>query len=307
MSAGHHPPASDGVIAELLRDGDDYGLSRFYAAHAGSVHAYARRLVGPTAADDAMAGALATAVARVRAGDSSPLSHLVEDAIRRETLTRVRDAEEESSPRWRRRARPDCQRTPALLAARAAGRLSAQETESLQRHLDDCPSCRELARRATEAEQAFTQASAAPIGAAQDAALAAMAEEAGGDIPAPVAPPPIDIAAVALEPERASVAEPELRRARARTRRAAAPGGRASAAGARRARARRASREPEPVRPPDDPEPVAAEPAAAEPAAAVGHSSRRRRGGGRGAPRRRDRADGRGVAPAERSTRAAAA
>ena len=182
-----------------------------------------------------MAGALATAVARVRAGDSSPLSHLVEDAIRRETLTRVRDAEEESSPRWRRRARPDCQRTPALLAARAAGRLSAQETESLQRHLDDCPSCRELARRATEAEQAFTQASAAPIGAAQDAALAAMAEEAGGDIPAPVAPPPIDIAAVALEPERASVAEPE-------------------------------SAEPEPAR--AEQQPPAAEPAPREPAAA---------------------------------------
>jgi hypothetical protein len=210
VSDAHHPPASDGVLAELLRDGDDYGLTRFYAAHAGSAHAYARKLCGPTAADDAMAGALATAVARVRAGDGSSLADLVADAIRQEALTRVRDDEEQSSPRWRRRGRPECQRTPALLAARAAGRLSSEDEERLQRHLDSCASCRELARRAREAEQAFAEVSPAPIGAAQDAALVAMAAEAGGDVPQPVAPPPIAIEPIAVEPEPEPVAvEPE--------------------------------------------------------------------------------------------------
>ena len=41
-----------------------------------------------------MAGALATAVARVRAGDSSPLSVLVEDAIRQEAIGKIKNVAE---------------------------------------------------------------------------------------------------------------------------------------------------------------------------------------------------------------------
>jgi hypothetical protein len=215
------PLLDEAALAAGVRSGDEGALRSLYAAHAGRAHAYARKLCGPAAADDALAGALAAVVAQVRAGSQDGVQRLVEDAIRQEALARARSevALGSRTRRWARRSAPECHRMPALLAARAAERITRADDEVLARHLDHCPSCRELARRAAAAERTLTTAVAAPVGAVQDDVLGAMMDEGGlerlaaaadvAEMPGPVeSVPATEAMAVEVPPEPSPEPEP---------------------------------------------------------------------------------------------------
>src|SRR5438067_8141868 len=121
------------------------GRSRWTAA----ARAYADELLDSEFAGGAAAAGLDAAARSGRIDDRT----IVLDSIRMAVAQRVTAPARTSAAAGS--AGAVCPLVPKLLAARAADRLSAADGARLARHIQSCPDCAALERRAIAAEQAF--------------------------------------------------------------------------------------------------------------------------------------------------------
>jgi hypothetical protein len=179
--------------------------------------------------------------AEARGAEPIRIDRLLREATRDAAASRVEPIEGRASLVRRLGGRGQtCSLMPELLAARAAGRLSAGDRERVARHVKRCWSCRGLERRHAEAERAYEaflragvaegEAPAVPTAAPDEPLHAAPAEaapEAAADGPVKEAAPPaapVSPEPVAAQPE--PLAAPEPLRAERTPTRAASPSGR---------------------------------------------------------------------------------
>ncbi len=172
------------VTPSGVRDGDPQVLAALCARRGPAILAYARASCAAPYVTRAAADAFARFRALVAAPEGPPGAH--PDAL---LLSCARRAALELAPPG-----PDlgCGAAIELLASRGERTISSGDDARLTRHLDICPSCRDMSRRLAEAEAAYRAADEAPLPAEVTAAVVA-ALAAAAPIRARVdlaAPPP---------------------------------------------------------------------------------------------------------------------
>lgn len=160
------PVVPDGSVSAAGADDRAVSLGDVQRARRASVLAYCARICDPTRIGEAADAAFAELHAALEAAPSYrpvDLDRMLLEATRHAAAERVDATAPTSGGRLgSRRSTRTCELMPTLLAARESGRLSASDRAALERHLTKCASCRDLAQRRAEAEQAYT----ALIGAA---------------------------------------------------------------------------------------------------------------------------------------------
>lgn len=193
------------VTAEGIRNGDPLALVGLVERRGAPVLATCERV----AAQSRTVEAAADAFARFRRAvlDAEDL-----DAIEPERLllSCTREAAAARAPRPSQRhsdgrSTRSCARTPKLLAARAANRLTANQVRRFEAHLERCPSCRRAQLRFRGGERAYVRAAdepppAPPVARELVRAMLAVGVEEAGALVAQAPPAPAEHADVATAP-----------------------------------------------------------------------------------------------------------
>ena len=165
------PVVPDGSVTAAGAGHRAVSLGDVERARRASVLAYCARICDPTRIGEAADAAFAELLAALEAAPADlpvDLDQMLLEATRHAAAERVDAAATASGGRLGpRRSTRTCELMPTLLAGRASERLSASDRPALERHLTKCASCRELAQRRDEAEQAYAALIGAPVEAAE--------------------------------------------------------------------------------------------------------------------------------------------
>jgi hypothetical protein len=177
IADGSGGPAELGPeLIGLIVAGDGDALAGFYDARAGSVHEYCAEVCAADVVDDAVLATFVDFLGRARAAapGADP-----DDLLRKSTRTAAASRIQFAGAR-----EAACRSTAELVAARANGELPHDE-RAINDHLDSCRSCRRLAQRLVEGEDALIRPAAEPPPERVRAAWLEIASRSAPDSPAP--------------------------------------------------------------------------------------------------------------------------
>lgn len=188
------------ILAELIVSGDQDAVAGYYDGRAPSVYEYCTQICTPEQVEEAVLASFADFLGRVRgSGHGADLDDLLRKSTRGAAASRMRVSNARD---------PACRSMPELIAARANGELPHDEA-AINAHLEKCRSCRQVAERLVDAEDALVRpTSRTPAEEVRTKWLLVAAR--GTETPSPPQPPAAEPEpAAAAEPEPAAAAEPE--------------------------------------------------------------------------------------------------